>query len=298
MNHSFPANPSVEAQQDAAWKNLVLAFLSYHPPATMNPWLRNALGDLVQGFFATSQDQTMQGLLNALDARYNVTGLIDGVSLATIRNSAANQATTMPQQQPQLFHPPQPTQPAALQYAFTNAPTMPPAPSLPNLPLPPPPRPPFATQQPTRGRCFPPNLNRSVTIKWRQNDWAYVCDLCGHTHPDRGDFGRHMMIGALRSGFKIVSADPENDRHWYAVDEAGNEYMGDIVACTRNKEKGGKRVQVPHPPPCGPRIVAFERPRRQRARIAAETKANAAKSRKQKNEETGKDKDHREGAQE
>jgi hypothetical protein len=105
-----------------------------------------------------------------------------------------------------------------------------------------------------------------------------------------------MRIGAQRVNFKIVSADPENDRHWYGVDGAGNEYMGDIVARTRNKEKGGKRVQVQHPPPCGPRIVEFERPSRQRARIAAkEAKERAAKLREQGDENDG---DDQEGEQE
>ncbi|OCT45365.1 hypothetical protein CLCR_06180 [Cladophialophora carrionii] len=279
MNHPFATDESVEVPQDAVWGDLVLQFLSYNAPATMDPLLRNTLGNLLQGFFNTSQDFTMQGLVNVLDARYNVTGLIPDDCLAIIRNSAnsaTDEDTALLQQQPPMLHPPPPTQTPALPYSFANAPTMPPVSSQPTLPFPPPPT--FPAQQSAHRRCFPPNLNRSVTIKWRQNDWAYVCDLCTHTHPDRGDFGRHMRIGALRTGFKIVSADPENDLHWYAVDGAGNEYMGDIVACTRNKEKGGKRVQVPHPPPCGPRIVAYERPQRRRARIAAKTKAMAAQS--------------------
>ncbi|KIW64499.1 hypothetical protein, variant [Phialophora macrospora] len=290
---SQPSN-SVSSQQDIVWRGLVFQFISFHAPATVNGDLRDTLGDLVQGFFNTSQDTTMQNLVVALDQRYNLTGLVDASLLATVRNNVANQANAMLQQQLPLSRPPQPAQPAAPSYSFSIPPTMPPMPPQSSLPPPPPmppPQPPmFPTPQPALRRCFPPNLNCHVAIKWRQQDWAYVCDLCGHTHPDRGDFNRHMKIGAQRVGFKIVSADPENDRHWYAVDGAGNQYMGDIVPRTRNKEKGGKRVQVPHPPPCGPRIVEFERPRRRQARIAAKAaKERAAKLREQDKEKDGGD---------
>ena len=117
----------------------------------------------------------------------------------------------------------------------------PPPPTPPTSPVPPASSPP-----PTPRRCHPPGLQKVKTIKWRQHEYAYICDVCGHSHHDRCLFNTHMRTGALRQGFQVISVDPANDLHWYGTDEDKNEYMGDMVANSKTKRAdGGKNVPVP-----------------------------------------------------
>jgi hypothetical protein len=303
------------AQQDMNWQGAVFHFIQHHSPAAVTPPLREWLADLAQAFFTTSGGIAMQSLLVALDGRYNLTGMLDDETLFNIRCSVADHAAMITGQQQQTYQSYQPYQPYQQQNQLPRLPS--PSPVL-ILPLPSPsPALPAATPTTTLTSPEPdasspvpvipaPGSTTTLVLRWRQPDWAYICDLCGHALHDRPDLHRHMRIGALRTGFRTKGetfplTELETPQ-WHGVDEDGNEFSGAIVTRTKNtglgqyvppkakgkgkdkgkgvdkaenkdgdkakprfriKEQGKKRDQPAIPLPCGPRIVAFEKPGRE-----------------------------------
>ena len=273
MTAQVSIDPLLYTQQDNLWLGRVFEFLQLVAPAAMHAGLRDTLADILGGYFGTSQDVRMQGLVAALHARYNLNGMIDEDLLTAILLNVAIHAVA-PDQQPPASQP-QPPQLMVSSDTITNSPTQPPAPSQP--PKSSPQNPAAKRSRKRKPKVEPePKPKPRLVLPWRQKDWAYVCDLCGHHSHDRPCMNRHMRIGAQRVEFKVIGADPENDPHWYGVDEAGNEYMGDIVPRTKNKE-GGKRINAKAGPPCGDGIAAFGRPRRDERKVKRTARKGKAK---------------------
>lgn len=147
-----------------------------------------------------------------------------------------------------------------------------------SLPLPSPPPPSPAVPAPaTTGsilKCHPADLQMGFSIDtFKDRTVMYLCDLCGHGIVTDGHIAWHMKHGAGRLGFRLVSVRPERDLKWYAVDTAGNEYVGDI-----RRVDGERKANTPIPAPCGPPIrkVNAERLQRLREKKEAEKAAAAA----------------------
>ncbi len=263
MSAQNPNDGMVVWEHDSPWEHLVLIFLEDNPTRVLAAASRDVLGVLVADYWAlTSVNANMRSLLLELDRAYGLEGLgmIEGDVLFS--NRIANTRHMMAQQQAPL--PPQPAhtmETATYPDPTTFHLTMPPAPApAPTLPPPPPP------PQPGLQRCFPPDLEHKITINNRDKAWNFACDSCNHQINCQNDTNRHIRVGALRPGFRIVAANPFEDRHWYGLDAAGNEFMGDIIR-TNGQPMARSRIRRP----CGPRITAEaarQRARRQTGRNA------------------------------
>ena len=276
---STPIDPALAAIEDAFWQGMVEDFLSHHAPAAMTAALRDMLGNLVRGFFATNQGIMMQGLVVALDARYGLNGVLDEALLNAVRVNVANY-------------------PAAAA-PLPSAPAMPPAPA-PAPPTLPPPMLSAPTTAPTPGRP------KKFPLEHRQRDWLYACDLCGHLEIERGELSRHGRIGAARFGFRIIREEIDHsagEGRWFGVDKSCNEFTGRIMKRVGgNVMRAGRRRKAETAGlPCGPRITAAKKSTRllREEKKSEEAKKLARKRRgekrrnaqEEKNQEQDQDKD-------
>jgi hypothetical protein len=111
-------------------------------------------------------------------------------------------------------------------------------------------------------------------IEPRDTGWKFECDACQWATIYRDSFKRHWTEQpGFRDGFNVVAALTHIPiPAWFAVDAAGNEYQGRLIYAPRIAKQAAARVQAP----CGPRLVAYRRVRKnelkaRRMQKAAET---------------------------
>jgi len=118
--------------------------------------------------------------------------------------------------------------------------------------------PPQASSGTTVGGVFPPGLKAKKTVG-RSPRSFFQCDLCGHGVRTLRDFTRHQKDGALRDGFSIFRAVPEEAMVWYGSDRFGNQYSG--LMGTGSLKGQTRKI----PGVCGLRIRAKKEARRNNA---------------------------------
>jgi len=110
----------------------------------------------------------------------------------------------------------------------------------------------------TVGGVFPPGLKAKKTVG-RSPRSFFQCDLCGHGVRTLRDFTRHQKDGALRDGFSIFRAVPEEAMVWYGSDRFSNQYSG--LMGTGSLKGQTRKI----PGVCGLRIRAKKEARRNNA---------------------------------
>jgi hypothetical protein len=241
------------------WHQRVRIFREGHGSSNLTSRMREELGQLANQFYQTTRDMEMQSLLTELHWRYNLTGLIAPEfllntfflvnrargSLASTLLAPLTGATTLSASPA----PPTPSRPSGA-LVGANRPTAAATPAL------------NEESRSQLRKCHPPNLQMKRTIGCYDKTWLYIYDACGHGVPRSAHFCFHVKIGADRPGFKIISVDTEGARKWYGLDDAGNEYIGDMVLLTqKQKRKGGNPLVGP---PCGSRIREDNAARKER----------------------------------